>query len=187
MEGIYSPGYVMKQVTCIYFLYKNTTNMLLLSSCFICSFLVPSSFSLPGKWGHKRSGFKFALPGKWGSILKRNSAFGFSLPGQWAGKRSAEYAMSNDVRMAGCDVDTLSIVLQMYDFIKVGSFSHVIRKNAKLLVQNFLRPQAGCAPPSPQTFFFKVRLRWLGAVLQYPCKSVLVVLSFNILILLTHH
>ena len=105
--------------------------MLLLSSCFICSFLVPSSFSLPGKWGHKRSGFKFALPGKWGSILKRNSAFGFSLPGQWAGKRSAEYAMSNDVRMAGCDVDTLSIVLQMYDFIKVGSFSHVIRKNAK--------------------------------------------------------
>ena len=34
---------------------------------------------------------------------------------------------------------------------------------------------------------FKVRLRWLGAVLQYPCKFVIVLLSFNILIIIKHH
>ena len=33
----------------------------------------------------------------------------------------------------------------------------------------------------------KVRLRWLGAVLQYPCKFVIVLLSFNILIIIKHH
>ena len=33
----------------------------------------------------------------------------------------------------------------------------------------------------------KVRLRWLGAVLQYPCKIEVVVSSFNIQIRVIHH
>ena len=34
---------------------------------------------------------------------------------------------------------------------------------------------------------FKVTLRWLGAVLQYPCKIEVVVSSFNIPIRVIHH
>ena len=37
------------------------------------------------------------------------------------------------------------------------------------------------------TCMFKVRLRWLGAVLQYPCKSMFFVLYFNILMIIIHH
>ena len=37
------------------------------------------------------------------------------------------------------------------------------------------------APPS-----LKVRLRWFGAVLQYPCKVVFSLLSFNILIMMIY-
>ena len=34
---------------------------------------------------------------------------------------------------------------------------------------------------------FKVRLRWLGAVLRYPCKSMFFGLYFKILMIIIHH
>ena len=37
------------------------------------------------------------------------------------------------------------------------------------------------------TVLLKVRLRWLGAVLRYPCKSMLFFLHFNILMIIMYH
>ena len=61
-------------------------------------------------------------------------------------------------------------------YVKMVSFSF---SSSSLLLKS---PEC-----TQQQQFIKARLRWLGVFLQYPCKFVIFLLSFNILIIIIHH